>query len=388
MNCIYLDNSATTAPSEGVALAMCEAIRNVYGNPSSVHAAGIEASKLLEKSRTSVLHSLGIRDGSRGSLFFTSGGTESDNMAIFGVANAKKFRFSPRIITTAAEHPAVLEPVKQLEARGFDVVRLSAPGGIIDEDAFRKALTPETVLVSVMMVNNETGAVNDVKKLFEITKTICPGAVTHCDAVQGYSKLNCNPVKLGADLLTISAHKIHGPKGIGALWCSSEIIKTKKLVPIIYGGGQEQGFRSSTENVAAAAGFGIAAEEVAKDMNNRLSRVAELREALISALPDTVRVNVPEGKYVPHIVSITLPSVKSEVMVRALSADGIYVSAGSACSSHHKNISTALTDFGLAPNEADTTIRVSLSHTNTEEDVLTFASVLGEKLRSLQQIKR
>ena len=388
MNYIYLDNSATTSPSEGVALAMCEAIRNVYGNPSSVHAAGIEASKLLEKSRTSVIHSLGIRDSSRGSLFFTSGGTEANNMAIFGVANAKNFRFKPRMITTAAEHPAVLEPAKQLEARGFDVVRLPAPGGVIDEELFRSSLTPETVLVSIMLVNNETGAVNDVKKLFEITKSVCPNAVTHCDAVQAYSKLNCNPTKLGADLLTVSAHKIHGPKGIGALWCSSEIIRAKKLVPIIYGGGQEQGFRSSTENVVAAAGFGAAAEEAVKDADKKLRHVEELRKILVDALPDSVRLNVPKGKYVPNILSITLPSVKSEVMVRALSADGICISAGSACASNHKNISTALLDFGLPSNEADTTVRVSLSYTNTTEEVLAFAAALGEKLKSLQQIKR
>lgn len=388
MNYIYLDNSATTAPSEGVALAMCEAIKNVYGNPSSVHAAGIEASKLLERSRTSVLHSLGIRDGSRGSLFFTSGGTEADNLAILGVANAKKFRFTPRIITTAAEHPAVLEPVKQLEERGFDVVRLPSPGGVIDEELFKKSLTPETVLVSVMLVNNETGAVNDVKKLFEITKSICPGAVTHCDGVQGYSKLNCNPVKLGADLLSVSAHKIHGPKGIGALWCSSEIIKAKKLVPTVFGGGQELGFRSGTENPVSAAGFGAAAEEAMADAENRRIRVEELRSGLIRALPDSVRVNLPRGKYIPHIISITLPSVKSEVMVRALSVDGICISAGSACASHHKNISPALLDFGLSANEADTTVRVSLSHRNTEEDVVAFVTSLEKHLISLQHIKK
>ena len=388
MNGIYLDNSATTALSDGAKQAMIHALAEISGNPSSVHAAGIEAKKAVEDARSAVVASLGLKERTSGTLFFTSGGTEADNLALVGAAEAKNFRFTPRIITTASEHPAILNTIAYLKTRGFDTVLIPTPGGVPDMDAFEKALTPETAIVSVMLVNNETGAVNDVAGMFKLVRQKCPSAVTHTDAVQGYTKVMCNPLRLGADLLSVSAHKIHGPKGVGALWCSQDIIRAKKLVPIQHGGGQEEGFRSGTENVPAIVGFGAAAAEAASGADKRTAHIESLRKRLVSGLPDGVSVNVPEKEYVPNIVSLTLPSVKSEVMVRFLSSNDIFVSAGSACSSHHRGISHVLTDFGLSEQKADCTIRVSMDAYNTEADIDAFCDALKRGIGSLCKVRR
>lgn len=376
MKQIYFDNSATTRVLDCAADKAYKVMTDAYGNPSSVHGMGIEAGKILSDSRNTVSASLGIRQRGSHSVFFVASGTESDNMAINGVLYSKNFRFKPRIITTDSEHPAVMAQLNEAEKKGFDVVRLSTKGGIIDLDEFRRSLTPETVLVSVMMVNNETGAIYDVKRIFSEAKAINPDVITHCDAIQAYMKLEINPSRLGCDLMSISAHKIGAPKGVGALICDNSLITKKKISPIVFGGGQEQGMRSGTENLPGIAAFAEAVSYHKSRMSESYEHVKSLRQRLVSALPCGVTVNTPLGEYLPHIISMTAEGVKSEVLVRALSSEGIYVSAGSACSSKKLKTSTVLTSFGLTPDEADSTIRVSLSAFNTEEETDIFCQTL------------
>lgn len=383
MHNIYFDNSATTRVYPDAAKAAFDEMTESFGNPSSVHTLGVEASKRLEKYRADIISSLGVRVRGNYSLFFTASGTEADNMAISGVIYSKKHRFTPRIITTDSEHPAVLNPILEAERRGFEVVRLSTVGGIIDENELRLALTPNTVLVSIMRVNNETGAVYDIGRLFSIVKDLCPDAITHCDAIQGYMKINCDPSKLNADLVSISGHKVGAPKGIGALVCHNSLITKKTITPIIFGGGQESTYRSGTENMPAIAAMSEAVRIKKGSAVADKEKVMAVREAIVSSLPDGVTVNIPKGEYLPNIISLTADGVKSEVLVRALSSEGIFVSAGSACSSKKLKTSTALTAFGLAPDVADSTFRVSISGENTVDEASVFCSVLGEILKRL-----
>lgn len=382
MNNIYFDNSATTRLSdfakEGIKKAISE-----WGNPSSVHKMGTSAERLVSEARGDIIKALGVRNPRSGHLLFTGSGTESDNLAISGTIYCKKYRFKPRIITTDSEHPAVLNTVANAERNGFEVIRLSTKGGVIDLDEVYSALTPETVLASVMCVNNETGASYNVSEIFSLIKERCPEAVTHCDAVQGFMKISCNPSKLKADLVTVSGHKIGGPKGIGALWCDNELIIHKRLNPIIFGGGQEEGYRSGTENVIGIVGFGEAARERASSIAEDQEKVKALRERLVSGLSSVAEVNQPKGEYLPNIVSLYVPGIKSEVLVRYMSSCGIYLSAGSACSSRKLKTSGVLTAFGLSPDRADSTVRISFSHENTENEVDTFLSHLSEAQRTL-----
>jgi len=373
---IYLDNSATTPVSERAARKAWTAMTETWGNPSSVHGKGVEAEKPVSEARARLVRILGVKNPRMGSLFFTGSGTEADNMAITGVLRAKAFRGTPRIITTGSEHPAVLNPLREAEKQGFEVIRLKTVGGVLDFDELTDALTPNTVLISLMRVNNETGAIYDVKGAFALAKEKCPDIVTHCDAIQGFTKLDCDPKKLNADLVAVSGHKIGAPKGIGALWCDGTLLTKKKITPIVFGGGQESGYRSGTENVPGIVAFGEAALERAETWETDVSHVTALRKMLIDALPAGVTVNTPKGDFLPHILSLTVPGIKSEVLVRALSAEGIYLSAGSACSSKKLKTSTALTAFGLAPDAADSTVRVSLSHRNTEEEMAIFCEAL------------
>ena len=244
---IYLDNSATTPICEEAKIKMNEAME-CYGNPSSLHSKGFDSSKLITDARNKILASLFVRNGKPENLIFTAGGTEADNLALVGVAYAKTRRAN-RIITTDSEHSAIENTLKALENDGFEVVRLSTKNGVIDIDEFKSVMNKNTLIVSIMHVNNETGAVYNIKDCFKLAKQVNPDVVTHTDAVQSYMKLKVSPTELCADLISISAHKIHGPKGIGALYISPDVIKKKQLKPIIYGGGQERGMRSGTENV-------------------------------------------------------------------------------------------------------------------------------------------
>lgn len=383
---IYLDHSATTPLCEPAESRMRQLIA-LYGNPSSLHGAGLEAEKVVSSARREVLDALGCPDASPRQLVFCGSGTEANNLAVLGVARAKAFRSTPRVVATDSEHPSVEEPLRQLERQGFEVVRIPTKEGELDMAALDRALTPQTVLVTMMLVNNETGALYDLPAAFAEVRRRCPEAVTHCDAVQGFLKLGFTPRALGADLVTVNAHKIGGPKGVGALYVSPETIKAKKLVPILYGGGQEHGFRPGTENTLAIAGFGAAARYGKEHLSEHGEKVARLRDLLLQKLAEEprlaeVRVKRPKAA-LPHIVNLTLPSIRSEIMLHFLSGRSIYVSSGSACSSHAKGPSRTLLAFGATKKEADASLRISLAPTNTEEDMVRFVLALAEGVASL-----
>ncbi len=380
----YLDNSATTPLCDEAREKMLEAMDS-FGNPSSLHAKGFDASRMVAEARESILASIGVRGGKSENLIFTSCGTEADNLALRGVAYAKARRAS-KIITTDSEHSAIENTLLALEADGFTVVRIPTRGGVLDMDAFEREMDKSTLLVSMMYVNNETGAVYDIKKCFAYAKQINPDVVTHTDAVQAYMKMKVSPSDLGADLITLSAHKIHGPKGIGALYVSPSVIKKKQLKPIIYGGGQENGFRSGTENVIGIVGFGAAARAGMKTLSQDVAYMRDLRNYAISQLtPLELKINQPIGECAPHIISITLPGIRSETMLHYLSSFEVYVSSGSACASNsaQKHTSRALIAFGITDADADSTVRISLSKRTTQEDIDTLVSSLSQGIKTL-----
>jgi Cysteine sulfinate desulfinase/cysteine desulfurase and related enzymes len=382
MNDIYFDNSATTPIRREVIGVMSRMMENLYGNPSSLHSRGVEAERVITEARQNILRAMKIRAAQNAEIIFCGSGTEANNLAVFGTVRAKNKK-SKRVITTDSEHPSVLEPLKLLESEGVEVIRLSTRGGVIDIAELTAAVTPDTMLVSIMLVNNETGALYDVKTVFNTVKRLNPAAVTHCDAVQGFGKILFSPLDYGADLMSVSAHKIHGPKGIGALYCNKSVITSRRLIPHIYGGGQESGLRSGTENTVGIAGFG---EAVKYTMD--LTNVTSLRDYFIAKLPPEITVNTPSGKYVPYIVSITLPDIKSETMLHFLSGKGIYVSSGSACASNTGHISYTLLNFGLDNRAADCTLRISFSDANTTEQIDTLIAELNNGLNSLIRIRK
>lgn len=381
MDEIYLDNSATTLPSPEVIAAMDTAL-HICGNPSSVHEAGLDAAKMVSSARRSILSALGVVSPARldyPRLIFTGSGTEANNLALFGCAYTRRdARFRPKLIISGDQHPSVLEPAARLSGDGCDVVYLSTKGGKIDEGELLDAVDSSTILLSIMLVNNETGAVYDVKRLFAAAKRKNPNLVTHCDAVQGFLKLpDFTPDGFGCDFTSISAHKLRGPKGIGALYVSAEAYKSRKLSPYILGGGQENGMRSGTENTSGIAGFGEAVKHKFDSAHARFCR-----DYIVSRLPSEVTVKLPE-KPAPHILNLTLPHIKSETMLHFLSAKGIYVSAGSACASHAKHTSKALLEFGSTPAEASNSIRISLYDDHQLTDLDAFLSALAEGVNSL-----
>lgn len=385
---IYLDNSATTALSPAAKRAMTEAME-LYGNPSSLHAAGNRSKELLEAARREIAATLGVRRPEAGELIFTAGGSEGDNLAVLGTALAKPRRRGGRIITTDSEHPGLENAMRVLEKEGFDVVRIPTANGVLDLEKFTAALNEKTFLVSIMAVNNETGAQYDVARAFEIAKRFREDVVTHTDAVQGYLRMPLVPKTLRADMVTVSAHKVHGPKGVGALYVSPAALKRRDLVPVLQGGGQENGFRSGTENLVGIAGFAAAAKEGYAAMRENVAHMAKLRDLTEELLVDLpLRVNRPAGDRAPHILNLTVPNFRSETLLHALSARGIYVSNGSACSSHSAKPSETLTAFGLSPSEIASSIRVSFCETNTEDDVRALAEALREEIARLVKINR
>lgn len=388
---IYLDNSATTPLCSPAIDRMNEVMRCLYGNPSSLHGAGLEAERVITQAKFEILSCLGVREPSTKQLVFCGSGTEASNLAIFGTAYAKTYKFKPRIITTDSEHPSVEEPLRKLEGCGFEVVRIPTEGGRIDTASLDTALTPEVILVTMMLVNNETGALYDIAGAFSKVKELCPDAVTHCDAVQGFMKLRFSPQSLNADLVTISAHKIGGPKGAGALFINPRILTAKKIVPVILGGGQENGLRSGTENTVAIAGFGAAAKHSFEHLCDNMKTAGELRGLLLKIIAENPALREIKTKepyeYIPNIINITLPGIKSETMLHYLSGRGIYISSGSACSSHLKHPSRALLSFGISKQEADSSLRISLSHANTEAEITEFANALADGVSSLIRIR-
>ncbi len=385
---IYLDNSATTPLSPAAVAAMQEAMET-FGNPSSLHAVGQSAHALLNRARAQVAGALGVKNPKPGELIFTASGTEANATAIWGTVFAKARRHAEQIITTDCEHPSVEEMMRRMEQNGLKVVRIPTKGGVLDVEFALHALETPTLLVSLMMVNNETGAVFDVAPVFAAAKGKDPATVTHTDAVQGFLKVPFTPASIHADLVTISGHKIHGPKGVGALYVSPETIKTKRLVPLVPGGGQEFGMRSGTENVMGICGFGAAAAEGFSHRADNIAHMTALRDSLDARLASMgVQVNRPAGDRAPHIVSLTLPQIKSQTMLNFLSAKGICVSSGSACSSHAQKVSPSLAAFGLKAHEADCTLRVSLSEWNTEADVVAFCEALSAGMAGLVRMRK
>ncbi len=355
----YLDNSATTPLCKKAKEKMVDSIENIWGNPSSLHEKGIEADMLLKGARKCLSQLLSCTEKE---VFFTSGGTEGNNLAVFGAAHAHK-RKGNRIITSAVEHPSVQKAFDRLENEGFEVVRIPTnKKGFINLDELETAVDEKTILISIMAVNNEVGTIQPIEELFKIVKRKNAPALIHVDAVQAFGKIPLTPKKWGIDLMTVSSHKIHGPKGAGALF----VKEGTKLSPVAAGGGQERDIRPGTEPMPTIAGFFGAMEEL--KIKENLTKVTELRDYLVQELNkrDFVTINSPENA-LPYIVNLSLKGLRSETVLNLLSDMEIYVSSGSACSKGHK--SPVLTAMGLDDALIDSSLRVSMSRFTTKEQL-------------------
>ena len=386
---IYLDNSATTKISDAALEKYIETAQKNFGNPSSLHYFGLSAEKEINETRTTILNSLMAKGDT---VVFTASGSEANNLAIFGRAFAKeRYKKGAKIITTAGEHASVISPIEKLSSMGFKTAEIPTVNGEIDMEALKAELTQDTILVSIMMVNNETGALYDTQAVSKLMRANAPEALLHVDATQSYMKVKFTKQTSGADMITLSSHKINGPKGVGALIIDSKIIKQKGLAPIILGGGQEGGLRSGTENVPAIAAFGAAIKEKTASLEGNILKISELRDYLISELArreELAKISVTNPKnHAPHILNITLPEIKSEVMLHYLSSLGIYVSSGSACSSNSAHTSSALTAYGRSAKEADSSIRISFSAANEKSDVDALCDGLASGLKKLARIR-
>ena len=370
----YLDNSATTPPCKEAIDAMQEALGHLWGNPSSMHRYGLEAERLVSGCRAAVAGRLGCDPGE---VHFTSGGTESNNLALFGAANAQRRR-GRRIVTSAVEHSSVAEAAKELASRGFEVVFLKVDRtGRVPEAELAQAINRETILVSLMAVNNEVGTLQPVEAMRRLVQAKQAPALVHVDAVQAFGKLPVQPARMGADLLTVSSHKIHGPKGVGALYVRRGV----RLLPLLYGGSQEGRLRPGTEPVPAIAGFAAAAQAL-PDPAQGLAYAGSLRDRLLQGLQgiEGVRVNSPPDA-LPYVINLSVPGLQSETMLNFLSARGVYVSSGSACSKGQK--SRVLKAMGLGEPEIAGALRVSLSRFTTWEEIDAFLYGLNEACLTL-----
>lgn len=365
----YLDNAATTKVCNEAAQAALAAMTENYGNPSSTHTKGREANRLLESARKQVSAALGCTPGE---LIFTSCGSESDNWAIINGAEAMK-RKGKHIISSAVEHDAVRRSLDELESRGFEVTRLAPDKkGGVSLDSVVSALRDDTILVSLMLVNNETGAVTDISSIAKAVKKACPAALVHTDAVQGFMKVPFSAKSLGADMISISGHKIHAPKGVGALYVKNGL----KLKPFIVGGSQENGRRAGTEAMPQIAAFGAACEVARAGMAENIARMQSLRERAVEQLSREIPELVLIGGGAPHILSISLPGWRSEVLMNYLEAKEVYVSRSSACKKGGR--SHVLEAMGLSSRVIDGAIRVGLSRFTTAEDIDALCAALKE----------
>ena len=380
MNRIYFDNSATTAVFPEVREIMLRTLTEDFGNPSSMHMAGVEAEQYIKEAKRIIAKTLHAKEKE---IFFTSGGTESNNWALIGAAQAMR-RSGMHIVASAVEHPSVSETLKYLESQGFSVTRAAVDGnGNIDMEALSQALTPDTILVSCMYVNNEVGAVNPPEKIRALIDEKCPGALFHVDAVQAYGKYDINVRKEGIDLLSVSGHKIHGPKGIGFLYKKENV----RILPYIHGGGQQEGMRSGTDNVPGIAGIGKAAELSYAHLKENREHLYDLKaycRAQLEGMENVILHGLPGEESAPHIVNASFPGVGSEVLLHSLEDYGICVSAGSACSTHKRSKSPTLTAMGCSQEELDSMIRFSFCETNTKEEI----DALAEALRKLLPVLR
>ena len=381
---VYLDNSATTKAYPEVVRLVADIMTNDYGNASSMHLKGVDAEKYLKYSKATIA---GIMKVKEKEIFFTSGGTESDNWALMGAAFANH-RSGKHLITTKIEHPAILRTMEHLKELGFDITYLSVNQyGQISLEELRNAIRPDTILVSIMFVNNEVGAIQPIDEAGEIIKQTNPRTLFHVDAVQGFGKLRLLPKKWKIDMVSVSGHKIHGPKGTGFLYIDEKV----KIKPIIYGGGQQNGYRSGTENVPGAAGLGKATELIYRNLVEDTNRLYCLKKKLVSGLLkiDHVKINGPQDETgAPHIVSASIAGIRSEVMLHSLEDKGVYVSAGSACSSHKHTVSDTLSAMGLSTEYMDSTIRFSLSVFTTEEEIEYTLKCLYELVPMLRRYTR
>lgn len=380
----YLDNSATTRCCEEAAQLVVKLLTEDYGNPSSLHNKGVIAENYMNDARKKIAKTLKVQEKE---ICFTSGGTESNNLAIIGVAEANK-RSGKHVITTSIEHPSVSATMAYLEEHGYEVTYLPVDAyGVISLDDLKAAIRPDTILVSLMQVNNEIGAVEPIAEAGALIKQCNPQTLFHVDAIQSYGKLEIRPKRMNIDMLSVSGHKIHGPKGSGFLY-----IKDKtKIKPIIYGGGQQKGMRSGTENVPAYAGLGVAAEEIYTDFDKKIAHMYELRDHFIESVQriDGVSVNGrTDHTNAPHVVSVSVDGVRAEVMLHTLEDRQIYVSAGSACSSNKPAISSTLKSIGLKPSLLDSTIRFSFCVNTTQEEIDYAVSVMAEVIPMLRRYTR
>lgn len=362
---VYLDNSATTKCLPSVAALMTKIMCEDYGNPSSMHRKGVESEKYIRYAKEVIARTLKVQEKE---ILFTSGGTESDNIALIGTAFAN-CRAGNHIITTRIEHPAILQTCAYLEKQGFQITYLPVDAnGIIRLADLERAMTRQTILVSIMHTNNEIGSLQPIAEAGELIKRMNPNTVFHVDAVQGFGKFHIYPKKMKVDMLSVSAHKIHGPKGVGFLYINEKV----KVKPIIFGGGQQKGMRSGTENVPGIAGMALAVEEIYKDFEEKTDYLYAIKNRFIKGVSsiEGVKVNGLTGRdSAPHVVSVSIAGIRSEVMLHALEDKGIYVSAGSACASNKPATSATLKAIGVEKQYLDSTLRFSFSVLTTEEEI-------------------
>ena len=380
----YFDNSATTRCYPEVAEIVVKTMTEDFGNPSAMHLKGVEAEKYVREAAQTLAKILKVNEKE---IIFTSGGTESNNLALFGGADANK-RSGNHIITTSVEHAAVGQPAERLEQMGYEVTIVPVDHrGVVQLEALEKALRPDTILVSTMYVNNEVGAVMPVEEIAKLVHAKSPKALYHVDAIQAFGKYRIYPKKAGIDMLSVSSHKIHGPKGVGFLYINEKA----RIQPQILGGGQQAGMRSGTDNVPGIAGLGVAAKMVYTDFDEKIEHMYQLKERLAEGflkLPD-VRLNgmeIREGA--PQILSASFLGVRSEVLLHTLEEKGIYVSAGSACSSHKRKAAGTLSAMGIEAAQRESTLRFSFSEENTFEEVDYALEVIGQVLPMLRRYSR
>lgn len=369
---IYLDNSATTQPCPEAVEAMTKALTENWGNPSALYGFGIDTARALRSARSDVAAALGAEPER---VFFTSGGTEADNWAVFGTVKRLGKR-GRHIVTTAIEHPAILNCMKDLESQGYDITYLSPDSdGFISADALKAALRPDTILVSIMMVNNEVGSVMPIAQMAKLTHRLCPEAIFHTDAVQGFLKVPFAAKSLGADLISVSSHKIHGPKGCGALYVSPRL---KSFPPLLLGGGQEGGLRSGTEGTPAIFGFAAACRAVSPTFRQDTQQERAMLDAFCEKLQELPGVRINGAHQAPHILNLAVPGVPTQNTLNILQDSGVCVSAGSACAKGHR--SHVLSAMNLPPEVIDSSFRISLCRDTTPEMLETVFEVLKNKI--------
>lgn len=380
----YLDNSATTVCEPGVVEKVVQMMSDVFGNPSAMHNKGVEAENYIKEAKEIIAKTLKVQEKE---IIFTSGGTESNNLAIMG-CGAANHRMGKHLITTKIEHPSVGNVMKHMEEEGFEVTYLPVDeNGIVKLDKLREALRPDTMLVSVMYVNNEVGAVQPIEEIGQIVKANNRSTLFHVDAIQGYGKYRIHPKKMGIDLLSVSGHKIHGPKGIGFLYCDSKV----KIKPILFGGGQQRDLRSGTENVPGIVGLAEAAKEIYTDFEEKMERLYDVKAYFVEKIEelDNVKINGLTGKNsAPHVVSVSFPGIRSEVLLHSLEERKIYASAGSACASNKPAVSETLKAMNVPKEHLDSTLRFSFSVHTTKEEIDYCIEVLKGLLPMLRRYAR